>query len=162
MAALGHHAYMRRRAIAVISLLLAVLAAAYGSTVFDRARPFGFGDPDSESSRAYERLEQATGEQAVPGVLLIVEAGAPVGSAPGLTEVSQVVRRLQSIDGIARVVQPRAGNGLVSQDGSLALVQGQLERSVSDQSTVGERVQEAFGGDDEILVGGPAVAAVQL
>ncbi|MDP9188707.1 MAG: MMPL family transporter, partial [Actinomycetota bacterium] len=81
---------------------------------------------------------------------------------PGLTEVSQVVRRLQSIDGIARVVQPRAGNGLVSQDGRLALVQGQLERSVSDQSLVGERVQEAFGGDDEILVGGPAVAAVQL
>ena len=30
------------------------------------AQPFGFSDPDSESSRAYDIIEDATGEQAVP------------------------------------------------------------------------------------------------
>ena len=36
---------------------------------------FGFQDPDSESSRAYELIEDATGEMAIPGVVLLVEPG---------------------------------------------------------------------------------------
>ena len=162
MAGLAHHAFLHRRAIVVLSLVLAVLAGAYGSTVFDAAQPFGFSDPASESSRAYERLEKATGEQAVPGVLLLVEPRFEVSSSEGREAVADVARRLGDIDGIARAVVPEPGNGLASADDHLALVQGQLLPDVTDEAAVGERVQDAFEGDDEVVAGGPAVAAVQL
>ena len=50
---------------------------AYGVGVFDAARPFGFSDPDSESSRAYEEIEEATRLEASPGVVVVVDAGGP-------------------------------------------------------------------------------------
>ena len=162
MAGLAHYAFLHRRAIVILSLVLAVLAGAYGSTVFDAARPFGFSDPASESSRAYERLEKATGEQAVPGVLLLVEPPVEVASPEGRETIAEVARRLREIDGIARAIVPEPGNGLASADGHLAVVQGQLQPDVTDAAAVGEHVQDAFDGDDEVVAGGPAVAAVQL
>ena len=61
--------------------LVAVASALGGRSVFDNVKPFGFQDPNSESSRAYERLRDATGERPIPEVELLVRArfGQPEG-----------------------------------------------------------------------------------
>jgi uncharacterized membrane protein YdfJ with MMPL/SSD domain len=162
VAGLAHFAFLHRRAVLAVTVVLAVGAVAYGSTVFEQARPFGFADPDSASARAYDLLEDQTGEEPVPGVLLVVEPSSGAVSASGRTEIEEVARRLGETQGIASTQTPDGRDGLTSADGRLALVAGRLESSVDDTSTVGERVLDAFTDDDRVLVGGPAVAAVQL
>ena len=57
MKGLAYDVFDARRLIVFGGVIAAGLAAWFGSTVFDLARPFGFQDPDSESSRAYDLLE---------------------------------------------------------------------------------------------------------
>ena len=68
-----HYAYMWRGRVVLVAVTIAVAAAVGGSSVFDAVKPFGFQDPDSESARATEALENATGERPLPDVVLVVE-----------------------------------------------------------------------------------------
>jgi RND superfamily putative drug exporter len=160
--AFGHYAFVHRRPVLLLALVLTLGAAIYGSGVFDQAKPFGFTDPDSESAQAYEEIEAATGEQAIPAVLLLVDPDAPVDRDLGRAEVDEAAARLAGIDGIVRVSQPADDTTLTSDDADLALVEGYIADSVDDMSDVGETVTGEFHGDDDIQVGGMAVASVQL
>ena len=153
---------MRRRLILVATLILAVGAGIVGSSVFEEAQPFGFNDSNSESARAYELLEDATGEQPVPGALVLVEPDQSPRSPEGQAAVARVARRLSGTRGIARAIQPDPDGSLISDDGEVALVQGILGESVDDLPEVGERVEARFAGRDDVEVGGIAVAAHQL
>jgi uncharacterized membrane protein YdfJ with MMPL/SSD domain len=159
---LGGFSYLHRRLIVVIALVAAIGAAFLGSSVFDRAQPFGFTDPDSESSRAYDLIENATGEQAVPAVLLLVTPGASAESPESRAVVARIARTLAGIQGIVRVSTPAQDPALVSDRGSQALVEGFASRSADNLSDIGERVDSAFEGNGTVEVGGPAVASVQL
>jgi uncharacterized membrane protein YdfJ with MMPL/SSD domain len=160
--ALGHYSFLYRRAIVAAALVCAAAAAIYGSSVFDRTKPFGFSDPESESSRGYELLERVTGEKAVPGVLLLVQATPRVESPRGAALIRRATRDLAGIDGISHVVEPRPGGPQISADGQVALIQGYIDDSVDDIADVGERVVSTFEGRRDVLAGGPAVASVQL
>ncbi len=162
MNALGHYAFAHRRVVLLIALVLTVAAAGYGSGVFDEAKPFGFTDPESESDQAYEEIEDATGEQAVPAVLLLVDPDAPVGSILGRAQVDTAAETLAGIDGVARVSQPADDPTLISDDGGLALVEGYVSASVDDLTDVGERVTDEFADEEAVQIGGVAVASVQL
>lgn len=162
MRVLGGFSYLHRRPIVVIALVAAIGAAILGSTVFDRAQPFGFSDPSSESSRAYDSIEQATGARAVPAVLLLLTPGGSVTNADSRAVIVRAARTLAGVDGIVRVVTPAEDRSLVSDGGSQALVEGFVSRSVDNLSKVGERVDTAFAGDGAVQVGGTAVASVQL
>jgi uncharacterized membrane protein YdfJ with MMPL/SSD domain len=159
---LGGFAYLHRRSIVVIALIATIGAAILGSSVFDRAQPFGFSDPSSESSRAYDLIEHATGARAVPAVLLLVTPGGSIKSADSRAVVQRAARSLAGIEGVVRVVTPARDRSLVSDNGSQALVEGFVSRSVDNLSKVGERTDAAFAGDGTVQVGGTAVAAVQL
>src|SRR5687768_4860031 len=67
-AALAHYAFIWRKRILLCALAVGVVAAYGASSLFDAVKPYGFQDPDSESSRAYEALEDATGERPLPEV----------------------------------------------------------------------------------------------
>jgi uncharacterized membrane protein YdfJ with MMPL/SSD domain len=159
---LGGFSYLHRRLIVVIALIAAGGAAFLGSSVFDRAQPFGFTDPDSESSRAYDLIENATGEQAVPAVLLLVTPGGSVQSAESQAALARIARTLEGIPGIVRVSTPAQDPALVSDRGASALVEGFASRSVDNLSDIGEKVDSAFDGNGAVEVGGTAVASVQL
>jgi uncharacterized membrane protein YdfJ with MMPL/SSD domain len=159
---LGGFSYLHRRSIVVIILIAAVGAAALGASVFDRAKPFGFSDPDSESSRGYDVIEHATGEQAVPAVLLLVTPGESVRSAEGRAAVRKAARTLAGIEGLVRVVTPAQDRSLVSDEGSQGLIEGFADRDVDNLSKVGQKVESAFDGDRAVRVGGTAIASVQL
>jgi uncharacterized membrane protein YdfJ with MMPL/SSD domain len=155
---LGQFAYRRRKLLAIGAVVLAVVAAFGGRTVYDNVKPFGFQDPDSESSRAYEDLREATGERPVPEVELLVE---PQPGLP-LPTARRAARELRSVDGIQRVVAPQTDSRLVSTDGRMALVLGFIDEDVTDISEVGADVEDRFSGDPGILVGGGAVTVDEL
>jgi uncharacterized membrane protein YdfJ with MMPL/SSD domain len=159
---LGGFSYLHRRLIVAIAVVAAGGAAFLGSSVFDRAQPFGFTDPDSESSRAYDLIENATGEQAVPAVLLLVTPGRSAQSPESRAYLARVARTLADIPGIVRVNTPAQDPALVSDSGTQALVEGFASRSVDNLSDIGEDVDSAFDGNGAVEVGGTAVASVQL
>ena len=159
---IAHRAYLHRGRLVAIALLCLIGAGIVAAGVFDAVKPFGFRDPASESSRAYDLLEQASGEKALPGVLLLVEPKDPVASAGGRKTIDGVARELSRIPGIARVVTPAPRGKLTSLDGSQALVEGYLLSSEDDPSEVGDRVEATFTGRPDVQAGGFAVASSQL
>jgi uncharacterized membrane protein YdfJ with MMPL/SSD domain len=158
----GGYAYLHRRLIVAAAVVCAIAAAIYGSSVFSRAKPFGFSDPSSESSRAYDLIKDATGQQALPPVLLLVTPGVRVSSPEGTARVRRAARTLHGVDGIARVVTPATSSSLVSDNGRQALVEGFVRRSESNLTDVGDRVASAFRDRDDVQTGGVAIASVQL
>ncbi len=162
MRVLGGFSYLHRRPIVALALIATIGAAILGSSVFDRAQPFGFSDPNSESSRAYDLIEHATGTRAVPTVLLLVTPGGSIRSPESTAAVRRAARTLAGIEGIDRVVTPAQDRSLFSDSGSQALVEGFASRSVDNLSDVGESTDAAFAGDPTVEVGGTAVASVQL
>jgi uncharacterized membrane protein YdfJ with MMPL/SSD domain len=152
---LGGFSYLHRRLIVALALIATIGAAILGASVFDRAQPFGFSDPDSESSHAYDAIEDATGARAVPAVLLLVT---PQSKAV----VQRAAKTLAGVEGIVRVITPAQDRSLISDSGSQALVEGFVSRSVDNLSDVGERVDTAFADNGTVQVGGTAVASVQL
>ncbi|MSO41000.1 MAG: MMPL family transporter [Solirubrobacterales bacterium] len=159
---IAHRAYLHRGRWVAISVLGVFGAVVIAAGVFDAVKPFGFRDPDSESSRAFNRLEDASGEKALPGVLLLVEPQARVASADGRRAIQRTARELARIEGIARVVTPAPHGALTSENGRLALVEGFLEASEDDPSEVGDRVLSTFENRPGVEAGGEAVASSQL
>ena len=153
---LGHYAYRWRGRIVLAALLVAVAAAIGGASVFDAVKPYGFQDPDSESARATEVLESASGERPLPDVVLVVE---PRGGGPAKTlEAADLEeRRLAGIETVTRT-----DIGGLSEDKQAALVVGYIDADVEDIADVGEEVEETFGGLRFVTAGGAAVTAHQL
>ena len=153
---LGHYAYRWRGRIVLAALLVAVAAAIGSASVFDAVKPYGFQDPDSESARATEALEDASGERPLPDVVLIVE---PSGGGPAKVRAAaaEAERRLADIPSVTRT----AIEGL-SEDKRAGLVVGYLDADVDDIADVGAKVEETFGGVRFVTAGGAAVTAHQL
>jgi RND superfamily putative drug exporter len=158
---LGHYAYRWRGRIVLLAVAVAIAAAAVGSSVFDEVKPFGFQDPDSESSRATETLEDASGVRPLPDVELLVE---PDPSAPAdlESETARVKRELEAVPGVVRVLTPQDQPALLSEDGGAALVLGFAAADTDDPSEVGERVERTFENRPDVTTGGAAVAQNQL
>ena len=114
----------RPKLIALSAVVFAVAAAGFGGTVFERLDPFGFTDPDSESVIAEQELTDASGEEASPGVIALVQPGAPIDSARGRDAVAKVVDSAEADPAVSRVVSVLDGRdpGLVSGDGMTTYV----------------------------------------
>src|SRR3954454_20666355 len=61
---LGQFAYRRRRGLTIVAGLVAVFSLLGGQSLFDNVKPFGFQDPSSQSSKAYDGIENTTGQRA--------------------------------------------------------------------------------------------------
>jgi len=155
---LGHLAYRRRKLLAIGAVVVAVVAAVGGSTVYDNVKPFGFQDPNSDSARAYDVLRDATGLRPIPEVELLV---APSNGRPA-PAAARAARELEKVPDIARVVTPASDPALVSTDGREVLVLGFLSSDVSDISPVGSEVKKRFSDDPDAQVGGAAVTVDEL
>ena len=122
------------------ALLIAVAAAIGGSSVFDAVKPYGFQDPDSESARATEALEDASGERPLPDVVLVVE---PRGGGPAKVQraAAEAERRLAG-SRASPAPTPRRSR----RTRRAVLVVGYLDADVEDIADVGQMVEESFGG----------------
>lgn len=159
---LARFGYRRPGLIVALALLLVAGSAIAARDVFDVVKPFAFQDPDSESSRATELYESATGTQPPPGVVALVEVPSGADSSAGRSRVEEVAEALSSVPGIATTDAADGRSGLVSKEGRAALVVGSLIRDVNDPAEVGEAAEQRLVRFDGVLLGGPAVAAHQI
>jgi uncharacterized membrane protein YdfJ with MMPL/SSD domain len=155
---LGQFAYRRRKFLATAAVAVAVVAALGGSTVYDNVKPFGFQDPNSDSSKAYKELRDATGLRPIPEVELLVTA--PNGDTG--PAVALAAGELRGVAGVKQVVTPQTDPSLLSTDRRQALVLGFLSSDITDISKVGTDVKDRFAGDPGVLVGGAAVTVDEL
>lgn len=140
--------------------MVAVFAAAavLSVDIFDRVEPFDISDPDSEVVRAADVIENATGQTAEPGVVLIVApAAAGSGSAAA---TAAAAAELRAVTGIKKVTSTSSDSALAARDGRM-LVLGYLDASAS-RVEVGEIVDEVFADSPTVTAGGTAVAAYQV
>ena len=162
MTALAHLAFLWRKRILLCAVAIGVVAAYGASTLFDAVKPYGFQDPASESSEAYELLEDATGERPLPEVVVAVDPGSPVASQAGRQRIKEIGAAVAAIPDVVRVETPAEDPALVSNDGAMALVLGTLSADVDDIADVGVIAEGRFADEEGISVGGAAVTANQL
>src|SRR5262249_12177215 len=156
---LGHFAYRRRGMLVLISVWVTVAAALGSASLFDRVKPFGFTDRNSESAHAADAIDSATGERALPEVILLVQPRNPSALQPASNSAA---RALRTVPGVARVVTPAQVPELTATDHRTALVVGYISADTDDTGDGGKAVQNRFDADPTVTAGGPAVAAHQL
>jgi uncharacterized membrane protein YdfJ with MMPL/SSD domain len=144
------------------SIGVAIAAAIGASSVFDRVDPFGFQDPSSESAKATDALEEATGERPTPDVVIAISLPGGDRVAPSRAAAAPVAQELREIKGVTRVQTPRDDVQLVSPDGRVELVVGYLDADIGDISKVGEAIEKSFADEREVTAGGNAVTAYEL
>jgi len=146
------------RRILVGALALFLVAVAVGGPLPDL---LGFGrafdDPGSESARARDRVEEASGLAFAGGVVALVEA------PPGSPRVRRVAAALRRDESVARVVAPSPGerSPAVSGDGRETLVTVTLRAGVVPETAVGG-IAAQLAGQPGVLLGGGDVARAQI
>jgi len=85
---IGQFTVRRRRFVLVLTVVVVILAGVLGGAVFDRLSTGGFEDPDSESARAADLLDQEFGAGA-PNVVLLVTAEDGDVDAAAVAEVGR-------------------------------------------------------------------------
>lgn len=103
----------RRRRGGAIAFTLAVVALALASLLVpDRLGVAGFDTPDSESARAGERLHEAFGYDAEPGMVVLARSRAPLTGPAGRAALRDLRAELERDPAVGRVQTPferRAG-----------------------------------------------------
>ena len=139
-----------------------LLAGALGSGVADRLDPYGADDPEKEAFIAKERLEGA-GYRDAQAVILIQDADptTPDG-ARRVTEVSKQASEVEGVRGVSGFLETKS-DAFVSKDGQSTYVAVQFEATEDDAlQDTGEALVSEFEDEDDILVGGNAVAQQQI
>lgn len=156
---------VNRRAPLVVGLAIAffVLAAWFGAGVAEHMGPYGDADPQTESIKADEALEDS-GFRTSTGQILI--SGIDVqGSRSDRREVEKVANRVRGISGVKDVTgyAETGSPGFVSRDGESTLLVFSLESTDDDErQAAAGRVIEELADEPNVLVGGDSVAEEQV
>ncbi|MDQ6805474.1 MAG: MMPL family transporter [Actinomycetota bacterium] len=148
----------RPRRVAGLGLVLFIVVGVLGGPAPGAFNaPNAFNDPGSESTRAEQGIERATGGAASADVIALVNTPRSSG------EVTRVAGLLRADPGIADVAAPPpvGPSPAVSRDGSQVLVAATLRTGAGDDTVV-KRLESAFAGDHAVALGGSAVAAHQV
>ncbi|MEV6301242.1 MMPL family transporter [Actinoplanes sp. NPDC051861] len=143
---IGRLVVRRARLTLVGSLVVFVLTVILGGGVFNSLSTGGFDDPNSESARVNQILEDFGA--GAPDIVLVVTAGdldGPEAVAAGRALTAE----LTAVDGIDEVVSYWGTGGspsLRSDSGSSALILARSGGEESDAEATVQRVREQFGG----------------
>jgi uncharacterized membrane protein YdfJ with MMPL/SSD domain len=163
--ALAEHGIRRPRRILIAALVTFVVAAVLGGPVagqLDSAN--GFEDPGSSSVAARQAIQQASGLDASPGLIAVVDTPRGAAGAQAERRVAAVARVLDGVPGVAFVRTPAdrsSGRALVAADGTSALVTATL-RASADEADVVARASHRLERVPGVTLGGPAVAGEQI
>jgi RND superfamily putative drug exporter len=151
--------------ILLATALVAVVAAAFGGPVFGLLDDDGgFTDPKSDSARAVEKVEQATGLTASPEVVVLLKPATPVGTSAAQEQIASTARELGSVPGVESVVSAAEGGAasarLVSEDKSTTYLAATLSAD-ADSDAVVAALDERFGDQEDVVLGGSLLADTQ-
>ncbi len=160
--ALARLADGRARRVGLLAIVFFLLAGALGGSVADRLDPYGAEDPDTESVKAREALQDAG--HRIPGAIVVVR-DAPVDTAAGRARAGAIARQIRGMADVKSVTgyAETRSRAFVSRDGDstyLAVALAPIEDK--DWQEAGAEIAEHFEGEPGIVVGGPAVAQEQV
>src|ERR687888_149979 len=96
-------AHRRRRRIVIGAVMLAIVAAAVGGSVASRLASYGADDPATDSVKTSNAIERATGVEAEPGVVVLVDGAGKVTSPETRARVDAVARTIARDRDIGKV-----------------------------------------------------------
>ncbi|MFG1933890.1 MMPL family transporter [Mycobacterium sp. NPDC048908] len=142
-------AISRRRLVLVTALLFLIVSGAVGADAIEKLSSGGFNDPGSESVHADRQLRDTFG-MAVPTLVLLVSADAPIGSPEVTAAGRELVDKLAHAQGVERVesfwTSDQLGTALQSKDGRKALIRAQLAGDDNELADRGRALAAQFGG----------------
>ncbi len=149
------------RAIATV-VLITVVGAALTPGLAQRLSMRGFHDPSSESSRADERLERATGTDPNGSVVAMVKVSHGVDTPDGRRRVAVVAKQLTTDADMGAVVTPFTGAkpnpALIARDGKSAFILGSLKPG-RIEGDAADRIRERFADQPDVRLGGFLIAS---
>lgn len=163
---LGRFTVRRRRLILALTALFVVVAGALGVGAFDQLKSSGFDDPNSESARAHDLLENqfGTGD---PNLVVLVTA-AQVDSPAASAAAEQLTNQLRAVPNVTDLVSYWLLDNnpqLRSRDGTKAVILARITGSDSDIATSYTDVADRLRGTDvdvTVQLGGLAAVSDDL
>jgi RND superfamily putative drug exporter len=147
---IGRFAVRRRRLVLALTAALVVVAGVLGGAVFDRLATGGFEDPDAESARAADLLEEEFGAGAPNVVLLVTADGGDVDAAAVAAagqELTDELAAYPKADDVVSYWSLGSPPPLRSEDGSAALVVGRLAGEQDTWEEAADGLAETFAGE---------------
>lgn len=162
---LGHLVVRRKRLTLVLFVIGLVLAGALGAGAFSRLQAAGYDNPNSDSARAAQLLQDRFGVTD-PALVVAIEADAGVDSPAAAAAGEDLGRRLAAEQDVTAVISYwNAGRPaqLKSPDGTAAQLFVYTDLPESDQADLATRIVDTYSGDRDGLTvhvgGGAAVNA---
>lgn len=155
--------FRNRRRVLVITIGGVIVAGAFGLGVAKRLSPYGATDPSTQSVQASNRYEAAIGRQIDPAVIALVRTG-DVHSAAAEQRVRQVEAQLRAGRDVAAVSSyyDTRDSAMVARDGQATYVVAYFKpQSDSRSDDDAKRLQRSFAGQDDVQLGGGAIASAQ-
>ncbi|MDQ2629577.1 MAG: MMPL family transporter [Actinomycetota bacterium] len=160
--ALARLANGRARRVALFALVFFLLAGAIGGSVADRLDPYGADDPDTETVKAVDRLEEA-GLRGTAVVAVVEDA--PVSEPATKRRVTALEREVSDRPDVASVTgyYDTGSRAFVSRDGQSTYFAIALKpREDKPWQEAGAEIADELSAQPGVLVGGPAVAQEQV
>jgi uncharacterized membrane protein YdfJ with MMPL/SSD domain len=155
--------HRNRRRVLLVALVGIAAAGAFGLGVAKRLSPYGATDPSTQSVQATNRYQAAAGRQIDPGVIALVTTGGVQG-AHAERRVHQIEARLRSSRDIATTSSYYDSHdpAMLSRDRRSSFIVAYFKpRSDSRIEDDAKRLESQFAGDDDVELGGDAIAGAQ-
>ena len=146
------------------TLVFVLLAGVFGGPVAGQlAEDGGFVDERSDSVRAEERIEAASGTAPGAGIVLLADTPSGADSPAGRQRVAALQRVLAREPGVASVtsVLDTRDPRFVSRDGRSTYLAVTLEAD-ADEDAIVEAYEERFADDRSVTLGGGLIAGNQI
>jgi uncharacterized membrane protein YdfJ with MMPL/SSD domain len=160
--ALASLAQNRGKWVVAASIVFFMLAGAIGGSVADKLDPYGADDPDTEAVIADERLEDAGFRDA--SVIVLVEGVDPTtpAGAERVAEVGELVRADADVENVAGYAETRSGDFLSAEGDATYLAVSLTPTGDKDRQDAAERIREELSEEEDVSVGGFALANEQV
>jgi uncharacterized membrane protein YdfJ with MMPL/SSD domain len=145
----------------VVSLVIAAVAAVFGTDLRRHLEPRGFDVPGSSSAKARERIAQASGSDPASSVLVLVRLPSPYGTPSARQTLAAIEATLRRDGAVAAVLDAATARNpaMIGRDRRSTYVIAAL-RPLDDeqQEEAGKRLVATFAGDPRVTLGGNPVA----
>jgi RND superfamily putative drug exporter len=156
--------YPHRRVVLYVTVVGAVIAGVFGSSVANHLSPYGANDPATQSVQATNRFQNATDREIDPGVVALVTVG-NVHTATAQNRVDQVTAQLQHGPDVASAVSyyDTHDPAMVSRDGRQTYIVAYFRpKSDSQLKDDAQQIENGFAGQRDVKLGGGLVASAQV
>ena len=160
---LGSFLHAHGRRVLMVAVLLAAVAGALGFGVAKNMSPYGANDPATQSVKATNRFQAATGRQIDPGVVAMIASGdvRSVAARRRVDEVAAELRRAPDV-AVVRTYYTSHDPAMVSASGRSTYVVAYF-KPLPDKAlkNVAHDIENRFAGQRDVTLGGGQIANAQ-